>query len=97
MSIYDEADPLYEHLLQINAPFFTGFREYVLQEFHCNLSSFLEDLWPKTEDYAHEDDDFWMTMSEVYSDPKTAVNDLFQESEGNRVQALIATHYIRHH
>jgi len=92
-----DGQDLYERLLKINEPFYKEFKEYVEKEFHCDLSSFLEDLWPKTEDYAHEDDDFWMTLSETYPDPKVAVNDLFQESEGVRVQSMMATHYIRHH
>jgi len=81
----DRPDPLFDRVEKLDSKFFTGFREYVLQEFSCNLSMFFEDVltYPYNED-AHEDDDYWMMMSEAYGDPVDAVNDLFYAAESAR-------------
>lgn len=53
--------------------FFDDLRAYLLEQYHCNFTMFVEDVCDGAE---CQDEDFWMMVSEE-SDPKEFADDMF--------------------
>lgn len=70
--------------------FFNELRSYLLEEYHHNFTSFVEEVCGPDE----QDEDFWMMVSESESDYRQLVDDIFADFEQERRQKRMFSTFL---
>lgn len=81
-----EPDRLWDQLREDtkNAEFFDECREYLLEEYGCNLTQFVEVCTPPCDTI-----EFWKELAESDVDPREAIDDIAQDEQGSKQQRFI--------
>jgi hypothetical protein len=81
-----EPDSMYEKLSRdkTHTTFYTDCREYLLEQYGCNLSQFIELCPPCCSSI-----DYWQQLAEADVDPKRTIDDLAQDEQGERQQRYV--------
>jgi len=81
-----EPDRFWEQLREdkAHAEFFDECREYLLEEYGCNLTQFVEVCTPPCDTI-----EFWKELAESDVDPREAIDDIAQDEQGSKQQRFI--------